>query len=128
MSLLEKICKKLEIEVGDSWAGDAGKQYKINEYGQVRVWNEEYGEWIESYYNLGHVINGDLKPKWKPKEGELYYVPYIHSNKEKRYTVYTWDNDCKVARFHFENNLNFKTKEEAIETTNKILESLREVN
>lgn len=119
MDLLEMICKELGVEVGDSWAGDAEKQYKINKYGQVRVWNEEYGEWIESYYNLGHVINGDLKPKWKPKEGEKYYYPEIAYNTQ--YGVSYWKNGT-VDNLRLMRGIVFKTAEEAIECATNMID------
>lgn len=121
MTLLKKICKELEIEVGDSWVGNTGKQYKINEYGQVRVWNDEYDEWIESYYNLGHIVNGDLKPKWKPKEGELYYVPSIKKLKDHRFHEGAWLND-DIDNWYMTNNMIFKTKEEAIDCATSMIE------
>lgn len=123
--MLELICDKIGVELGDSWSGDNGKRYMINEYGQVRVWNNEYAEWIESYYNLGHIITGELNPKWITKVDEVYYIPNINSRREYlRYDTRVWEND-EHDEFYYNNNLVFRTKDEAIECANKMINAIK---
>lgn len=123
MNLLDLICKELGVEVGEEWLGSDGYYYHINEYGQVRIWSDEYDEWTESYYNLGHVINGDLKPRWKPVKDEGYYYPRIDFRQGYAYT--TWEGDLQDI-YRVTNNLVFKTKKEAVEVADKMLNALKE--
>ena len=120
--MLELICDKIGVEVGYSWSGDNGKRYMINEYGQVRVWNNEYDEWIESYYNLGHIITGEIKPVWSPKKGEWYCFPEVAYS--IKYGVGIWKDD-KWDKERLKRRIVFKTKDEAIECANKMLDSIK---
>ena len=123
MSLLNVMCKELGVEVGEEWLGNDGDKYKITKNGELqcwfnvaRVWNTLDNEWYR------RLLTGELKPVWKPMIGTVYYVPRISDT--FRYDFYRWkDND--VDNWFLRNNLIFKTEEEAIEFTNKMLEVVK---
>lgn len=128
MILVEKLCKELGVKVGEKWIGNDGKAYTISKTGKIFKYNDDgfcigsgYGEWEK-------IFTGSLRPKWKPKVGDTYYVPYLDFIDEGQYyNVRTWNN-TKYGRVMLQYNLVFRTKEEATEATSKMLKSLREGN
>ena len=124
--MLNLICDKLGIVIGEEWLGDNGKTYMINNFGAL--WEVENpnlsGKDIQSNWML--LLTGKLKPLWKPKEDDVYYMPSIYwSDIDDRYWMTRWTGD-PTDMHRLKNNLIFQTKEEAIEATNEILELWRE--
>ena len=113
---------KLGVEAGEEWRGNDGEKYKITETGEfIRI---DETNWFNVDDWIPRLLTGKLKPIWEPKEDEFYYIPNIYE--EKKFTRYKWINDIednKYARF----NIVFKTKEEAITCTEKILEVIKDV-
>lgn len=128
MILLEKICEELGVDIGERWTGSDGYDYKITEEGLIGFYyptsdNEEnFDADTELWVN---IILGELRPKWRPEVGQTYYIPYIHSKEEERQLNYIWEDGRRTDKFLWDNNLVFKTKEEAIEATNKMLKYWR---
>lgn len=124
MSLVEKICEELGVEVGEKWLGNDGNYYKITEDGTVELLDEN-GELVLSGHEYWEdIFTEKLKPEWKPKVGETYYVPDIYGVYESMYTAYNWNNS--LDNIFYNRGLVFKTKEEAVSVANKILEAIRE--
>ena len=68
--------------------------------------------WTSYYHNL--LTGSEVIVKyWKPKIGDGYYT-------NKRYAYYVWD-DVDIDYFWLTNGLVYKTKEEAIKMTDKLL-------
>lgn len=121
--MLELICKELGVEIGEEWKNDVGDTYKIDRDGLFYKYS--IGDWEEvSSFDYMKLLKGVLKPIWKPKKGEEYYVPDIMSIKDLRYYNYTWFDD-DIDEFYFSKNIVFKTKEEAIECTNYMLDAIK---
>lgn len=65
-----------------------------------------------------------IKPKWKPKLGERYFVSslnYIARNKEV-----TWEDD-DFDKDNYNNGMAFRTKEEAVSMSNKLIKYAKEI-
>lgn len=136
MYLLEKICKEIGVEVGEEWigVGELHKPIKCKiENNTLWIYHKHAFEEDDKYTwkEAGSAVyeallKGRLKPAWKPKNGETYYFPYIHSKEEERYVPFTWEKGCKIDKFRWDNNLVFKTEEDAVKATNKMIKALKE--
>ena len=116
-------CKELGIEIGEEWLGSDTNTYKITTNGHLE--RLENGIFYIRDYMFQNLITGKLKPVWKPKSRETYYIPDIPWEHEGgRYSYAAWLNDS-LDQFRFKNNLVFRTKEEAIERANEILKVLK---
>ena len=120
MNLLEKICKELGVEIGETWESNDGYEYKINEYGEIWEWDKLHDEWIQSTFTLRDVVIGELRPVWKPKDGEMYYTPRFTHDQNHRYCADVWRNG-KWDNWAYDNKLIFKTKEEAINCAHEMI-------
>lgn len=123
MSLVEKLCKELGVEIGEEWKATDGKHYYIDSRGYLVNKTEEghiYTDWIE------RVLSGELEPTdptWEPKHGDSYFIPTL--SEEDKYAGFVWmdmERDIKNRK----KNIVFKTKEEAINMTEKILNFIKE--
>lgn len=78
---------------------------------------------------LKSLLMGDariVKLPWKPKMEEKYYVPNIFDwNSWNSYDYYLWLDDKRDEEF-YKRGLVFKTKEEAIEMSKKMLAMTKE--
>ena len=121
--MLELMCKELGIEIGEEWLGSDTNTYKITTNGHLE--RLENGIFCIRDYMFQDLLTGKLKPVWKPKAGEIYYIPDIPwENEGDRYSYAVWLNDS-IDQFRFKNNLVFRTKEEAIARANEILKVLK---
>lgn len=126
MSLVEKLCDDLRTEVGEIWIGNDGNNYYINYHGQLcKVTYKDNLEEDVCYSpdKIERVLSGELKPIWEPKLGETYYVPSI--TMEDKYIALTWT-ETEGDKRNQERGAVFKTKEEAIEMANKMLNFIKE--
>lgn len=109
---------------------ELNKEFHIEEHkGKFRI--TENG--VEAFYDDGEgwrpsvvvplesILTGryTIKRKWKPKKGDIYYVP-IDINPQNMYEEYYWEND-NVDIKHYHTGLVCKTPEEAIAKTRRIL-------
>lgn len=121
--MLERLCRELGVEINDEWLGTDGNLYKIKHTGFLQVYEE--GQWWNDNTSYSSLLLGHLKPLWKPKEDDVYYMPSIYwSDINDKYWMTRWDGDS-TDMYRLKNNLIFQTKEEAIEATNEILELWR---
>ena len=125
MNLLEKICKELGVEIGKEWVGTDKGLYKFDNHGNLLKYHNSHKNWYKEQYLTSKIISGELKPVWKPKIGEEYFFPYIDMETHERWDFSYWE-DTNIDMWYLENNLVFKTKEEALKATNKMLKVLRE--
>lgn len=120
--MLEAICRELGVEVGKKWLGSDGYYYCISESGQIEVLNKD-GELLNyGYAYWEDIFTNKLKPIWKPKRGERYFIPDLTGDSGFRSMVWVgddWDKQC------FEKRLVFETIEEAIEKTEETLKFIK---
>lgn len=125
MSLLEKICKELNITINEEWLANDGNQYIINEEGAIfQVDKPMLTEVVQS--NWKRLVRGDLQPVWKPKDGDVFYVPDVLSwEKSEMFLCFDWK-DNEYNQELLSKKLVFRTKEEAMICTHKMLEAIKE--
>lgn len=125
MRLLDLICKELGVDVGKRWIGSDGYDYKITEEGLIGFYyptsddRENFDIDVQLWVN---IMLGELKPVWKPVKDEGYYYPMMDM---QGYAYTTWEGS-KPDMYRFTNNLVFKTKKEAVEVADKMLNALKE--
>ena len=117
------MCKELGIEIGEEWGANDTNTYKITTNGHLeRLENDIF---CIRDYMFQDLLTGKLKPVWKPKAGEIYYIPDIPWENEGDRCFYgTWANDEEDV-YRLENNLVFRTRNEAIARANEILKVLK---
>lgn len=77
--------------------------------------------------HLRCILTGEVTivKKWKPREGEKYYVPRIAIRPYDRHYYYYWDNSgVDIKRYKM--GIVCKTPEEAIALTEKMLVAINE--
>lgn len=81
-------------------------------------------EWVLAGSCLSNLFSGKYKinKKWKPKYGEYYFLS--DSTMNDKFNTKTWD-DGIYDNLMRNSGLIFKTQEEAIAMTNKILEFVK---
>lgn len=124
MKLIDKVCEELGVNIGEVWRGGDGFLYKIRADGLVETFDSDGSYLDASTIYWEDILTGLLKPRWKPKTGEEYYVPDMRAIEDLRYYNYTWYDDDH-DEFFFDRNIAFKTKEEAIECANYMLEVIK---
>lgn len=126
MSMIEKIANELGLELGQEFIL-YGSKYKFNKNGLL-LFNGN--DWVLTYEALTEIItnnavkNSIKKSKWKPKYGETYYFPCINSTDYHTYSFIYANDD--VDNYYFTNNFMCKTKEEAEELYDYIIEKVKE--
>lgn len=130
MTLLEKLCKEIGVKTGEEWLANDGKTYMIDNkivewYEPTEVDSMDYESWVFSDDNVyKKLLLGELKPIWTPKkEDEVYTICFL----EDDYVYdFLWKGGTPWEQEMIESGLVFETKEEAIETANKMLTMLKE--
>lgn len=130
--MLEYVAKKLGVELGEEWEGNNGVTYIIEEEAIIEYYEPDessetdYDSWIMSGYEVyADILQGKLKPIWKPKEGDVYFTPNPARHR------YEWRADeviCKNDSYDewaLERGLAFKTKKEAQAVADKMLEAVK---
>lgn len=127
---IAEVAKLLDVEVGET--------FSINQMSPLAIFrftdkclqiSTGDGIWITANSGkLCKLLDGRLsirKLPWKPINGEKYYIPYVSINKENMYDEYQWGGDRTDEAF-YEQGIVFKTKEEALAMSEKILAFVKE--
>lgn len=77
----------------------------------------------DAIYKMIAILGYEVEGEWKPKKNEIYYTIYFATS--YMYVVSSWQDDAVDNRL-FELNLVFRTKEEAIAMTEKMLAVAKE--
>jgi hypothetical protein len=94
--------------------------YRFEEDGIYDCNNEKYDEILSAFLFDEYTI----KLQWRPKIGEWYFMSSLIG--KSKYEEFK-NTDEEFDRVVIDNGITFKTKEEAIEMTNKILEYVKEI-
>lgn len=96
-------------------------KFRITENGVEAFYDDGEGWRPSAVVPLESILTGrhTIKRKWKPKKGNIYYVP-IDINPQNMYEEYYWDNDDVDIKY-YRMGLVCKTPEEAIAKTRRIL-------
>lgn len=132
---MAEVAKILGVELGEPFKITSGIQDDYQSYYRFtenNCFETSYDgiEWKTTIVAvlLKHILMGDIrivKLPWKPtNEGEWYYTPALDTE-SGCYTVY-WENDDTDKR-RYRRGLVFKTREEAIAVSKKMLDILEEV-
>lgn len=114
-TLVDVIREELNLEDNQcDWVGRDGNRYYIEDNGAI--WHDGVSIDLDKARLYG------IQQKWKPKQGETYFC--IDLRKEGRVFEATWVNFSEDRRL-FNLGIIFKTKEEAIERAEKMLEVIR---
>lgn len=127
MRLIEMICEELGVEVGEEWAGNDGNHYILAKEGYLYIFNIYEDRYIPApIIKYTELLRGELKPTWKPKQGEKYYVPSISAtNKDYMWNDELWGIDKIYDETMLKRNLVFKNKEDAINTACRMLDAIQ---
>ena len=109
---------------------EMGEEFEIEEYRNYTLKMTEAGltdaHEVFPKVTLVELMEGKykIKPKqWMPKEGERYFVAGIEE--ENLYCETQWE-DCDCDKLWLKRGICFKTKEEAIALTKRMLEVANE--
>lgn len=126
-----------QLNTGDiiTQGGEYGLEFKILAKVGLLVFLSEHGRYCfdrsgDISYTVEHLIEDNFKleveeGKWKPLFGERYYYP-ITDYGYADYDSSTLIGECDPGSKRIENNMVFKTKEEAITAAQKMLDVLKD--
>ena len=125
---MEEVAKMLGVELEEDFRIKgivSDLLFRITEGGVFSHYpGSEYGQ--SNKLMLTQLLTGEseiIRLPWKPKNGEIYYWPHPDIDCLCDYSI--WYDD--VTDYHrFKNNMVFKTKEEAVEVSKKMLAVLKE--
>ena len=119
---MKEVTMLLGLELSEEFHIDEHKgKFRITENG-VEVFYDDGEGWRPSaVVPLESILTGrhTIKRKWKPKKGDIYYVP-IDINPQNMYEEYYWDDDDVDIKY-YRMGLVCNTPEEAIAKTRRIL-------
>lgn len=133
MNYMKQIANILGVEMGETFeittagATKSDGCFELTENGIKRWTFPSYNKNIAREDDdmlarlLNWVLTGEkiiVKLNWKPANGERYYTPCVDS--PDMYDYWTWQDD-ELDQHRLKCGLTFKTKEEAIELTKKML-------
>ena len=127
MSMIEKIANEFGLELEQEFTIHEHR-YKFTKDG-LFGYDTCRRDWFLENDTLRSLIIGSISKekiifKWKPVYGETYYFPYINSTDCHTYSFIYADDD--VDNYYFTNNFMCKTKEEAEELYDYIIEKVKE--
>ena len=117
------------FKISDDTYGIRQSYYRLTEENGCEISGDNTSWVTVSAEVLKWLVMGDVKVvklPWRPREGEKYYVPRIAIRPEDMHYYYYWDNDG-VDRKRYDMGIVCKTKEEAIEMTQRMMEVAKEV-
>lgn len=126
MNHMKQVANMLGVEVGEV--------FRLKEYESYFKFTEKNFEssvngttWLAGdSLTLKFILEGNITIKklpWKPTDEEGYYIPCV--DHPQMYDYWTWQ-DNEADQYRFECGLVFKTREEAIELTKKMLAVVKE--
>ncbi len=129
---MEQVAEMLGVELGEEFqikevaTGEVRTgEYRLTENGLEYRFPD--GWYISTITDaIGKIFTGELaivKKPWKPNMGDGYYMPAISG--DFAYEHYIWDDD-PMDLLAYDRGLVFKTKNEAKEMTEKILDFVKE--
>lgn len=125
---LSHILEQLDIELNVAWEScdkiNYPETYHIDFWGNINVFTNTGGFLGVSNDLWKDIIVGKLKPQWKPRESDAYYIPFITQKESARYISKEWCGSQSDI-WKWDNNLVFRTKKEAIEAANEALLTLK---
>lgn len=125
-----------EIEVGDEVVHPVGYRVKVLMVSpdkkvflrsctnvSLKNWETSVGDWllVDQAERNGWKLEGKAE-RWKPENVEEYFFPCPHHSDV--YGSCLWRQD-EIDRFRMDNNLVFRTKEEAIAASEVMLDSIK---
>lgn len=130
---MAEVAKLLGVELGESFKitsdtqGDYQNYYRFTENNCIEF-SDDGVEWkmTTAAALLKYILMGDIrivKLPWKPKMGEKYYIPNIFNRDS--YNYYLRVDDERYEEL-YKRGLVFKTKEEAIKMSKKMLAMAKE--
>lgn len=130
---IAEVAKLLGVELGESFKitsdtqGDYQNYYRFTENNCIEF-SDDGVEWkmTTAAALLKYILMGDIrivKLPWKPKMGEKYYIPNIFNRDS--YNYYLRVDDERYEEL-YKRGLVFKTKEEAIKMSKKMLAMAKE--
>ena len=126
MNYMNEIAKVLGVKIGEVFSLEncVDEKHKIENDGWYTYNNAEKA-WEQQEDGILSILTGKVKivHSWKPTDGERYYIPCVNS--PEMYDYWTWQDD-NLDQYRFEHGLAFKTMEEAVELTKKMLTVVKE--
>lgn len=123
---MKKVTEILGVEMGEAFYIDSPikrPNYKITEEGFLgKISGNPWDSWESADLDiLVRILAGELKiakAQWEPAEGEQYYCPSVEAPGKS--SSWEWRND-ECDRYRYKRGLVFKTRDEAVELTKKML-------
>lgn len=132
---MEIVAKSLGVDMEEVFRvtndqGDlySGLYFRITERGVEESYSGTKWRGGTNSFVLERLLIGTntiVKLPWKPAKGEKYYIPYVSTLQERRYEEYHWAGD-KTDEEYYKQGIIFRTKEEALSMTEKMLAFVRE--
>lgn len=128
---MRAIIKCLGVEVGeifkitDAFNNESHRYFRFTET-DIEV-SDDCVTWETSTSEIWKClltgVDKIVRLSWKPKKGEMYYVPAIGVHPEYMYQEFIWDKDNADIEC-YNAGLVYKTKEEATAVAEKMLKNL----
>ena len=123
---MKKVAETLGVEMGEAFSINSSIKlcnYKITEEGFLgKIPASPWDSWKPADLNiLVRILIGELtiaKASWEPAKGEQYYCPSVGAPEKS--SGWEWRND-ECDRYRYKCGLVFKTRDEAVELTKKML-------
>ena len=130
MNHMAEVAKMFGVELGESFKitsdtqGDYQNYYRFTENNCIEFSDDGVKRKMTTAAALlKYILMGDIrivKLPWKPRKGEIYYIPCIMAQPEYMYSVNYW-NDDNYDEEYYRMGLVCKTSKEAIDMTKKML-------
>lgn len=129
-NIIEHICKLLGIEVGQVIINRCtGRKYRFSNEQGFEVYNEKGGYWEVNItypfpYALKAFATNQFTTKWTPKDGDIvYFVSFAYAS---GYDFSCFNSNNSHHQKMLENNMLYKTKEEAMRAAKTYMEQMKE--
>ena len=128
---MKKVAETLGVEMGETFCINSPinlYHYKITEEGFLgKISGSPWDSWKPADLDiLVRILIGELtiaKALWEPAKGERYCCPSVGAPEKS--SSWEWRND-ECDRYRYKRGLVFKTRDEAVELTKKMLAVVNE--